>query len=154
MSPRQTYKQALAALEEQRAALLAEVAELDPLIAGMKKLVARDNNAAPASAAPRADQSAFRPGNTLALTRFGSGDDVGPYANMELIEAAKTYLLTSDQPRSSRELADALVAGGFKTRSKDFLATATTMLKRPNAHAAGIRRDRSGNWYVDEAHGR
>ena len=65
-----------------------------------------------------------------------------PYVTLTLYEATAHYLATVKEPRTSRQIADALRAGGFITRSSRFVATVTTMLSRREAKRAGIRRMR------------
>lgn len=54
----------------------------------------------------------------------------GPYAESRFYDAAAAYLEEAGEPRSAREIAEALRAGGYRTRAKDFNATVRTMLQR------------------------
>ena len=63
-----------------------------------------------------------------------------PYVYLTLYEAAAQYLADANEPRTTRQIADALRAGGFKTRSRRFTSTVSTMLGRKDARHAGIRR--------------
>ena len=65
-----------------------------------------------------------------------------PYVRLTLYEATAHYLATANEPRTSRQIADALRAGGFITRSRRFPTTVATMLARSEARRAGIRRTR------------
>jgi hypothetical protein len=63
-----------------------------------------------------------------------------PYAYLTLYEATAQYLAKENAPRTTRQIADALRAGGFRTRSRRFTSTVSTMLGRQDARHAGIRR--------------
>ena len=65
-----------------------------------------------------------------------------PYAALTLYEATAHYLASSSEPRTSREIAESLRTGGFKTRSRRLSSTVTTMLTRTEARRHGIRRTR------------
>lgn len=67
-----------------------------------------------------------------------------PYAALTLYEATASFLAYSNEPRTSREIADALRAGGFRTRSAKLASTVATMLARTEARRYGIRRTRNG----------
>ena len=54
----------------------------------------------------------------------------GPYAASSFYEAAAAYLSSTGEPRTAREIAEALQAGGYPTRAKNFTATVRTMLHR------------------------
>ena len=54
----------------------------------------------------------------------------GPYATSSFYEAAAAYLSSAGEPRTAREIAEALQAGGYPTRAKNFTATVRTMLHR------------------------
>src|SRR5687768_17389563 len=107
MTDSETFTQAIAALEEKRAALLAsieaEVAEIDALIAGLRRQLPKDM------------QAITPPVGTMLRPGLLTGPySTGPYASMEFGEAARTYLLEVGEA-TTREIADALLAGGFKT---------------------------------------
>jgi hypothetical protein len=62
--------------------------------------------------------------------------------------AAAEYLAAVGEPRTPREIADALVAGGFRTRSKNFTASVRTMLSRERG-TMGIEQTPDGRrWFV------
>lgn len=72
-----------------------------------------------------------------------------PYAMMDLYEATRAYLQTVDTPQTSTQIAQALRAGGFKTRSTRFTATVRTMLLRDTARLTGISITRDHKrWFV------
>lgn len=73
----------------------------------------------------------------------------GPYATASLYEAAAAYLSAAGEPRSAREIAEALRAGGYPTRAKDLTATVRTMLHRKrSAETYGIRETETGSRWV------
>jgi hypothetical protein len=76
-----------------------------------------------------------------------------PYTMLNLYEATAHFLSAAGQPKTVREIATALRAGGFKTRSAQFTATVGTMLRRPSARDFGIRltSDRK-RWFVKTSH--
>jgi hypothetical protein len=64
-----------------------------------------------------------------------------PYAMLNVYEAAAHFLAQAGEPKTTREIANALRAGGFRTRSERFTATVGTMLSRQkSASYFGIRR--------------
>ena len=60
------------------------------------------------------------------------------FFGLGLIDAAKKYLAGVKAPRSAKEIAQALVAGGFTTTSKDFNNTVFSVLSRENKQDGGI----------------
>jgi hypothetical protein len=76
----------------------------------------------------------------------------GPYATSGFYEAAATYLASAGGPRTAREIAEALQAGGYPTRATNFVATVRTMLHRKfSAEPFGIRvSETGGRWFVSE----
>ena len=72
------------------------------------------------------------------------------YAMHNAYEAAAHYLASVGEPRTTRQIADALVAGGFKTRSSNFTTILGTMLRRTeSARQAGIHRTADQKrWFV------
>ena len=59
------------------------------------------------------------------------------YFALGLIDATKKYLTEMKEPKSAREIADALLGGGFKTTSKDFNNTVFSVLARENRKQDG-----------------
>jgi hypothetical protein len=73
-----------------------------------------------------------------------------PYAEGGFYDSAAAYLTAAGEPRSAREIAEALQAGGYPTRATNFRATVRTMLhRRHSANAHGIyATEDGGRWYV------
>lgn len=80
------------------------------------------------------------------------GSVARPYTMLNLYEATMHFLASAGTPKSAPEIALGLRAGGFKTRSRRFATTVTTMLSRPAARQYGIRRTRDGKrWQFRES---
>jgi hypothetical protein len=76
-------------------------------------------------------------------------DEPGPYAMPGLYEAAEAYLRAAGEPRTSREIAEALQSGGYRTRARNFSATVRTTLRRDSAKSYGIYpTETGGRWFV------
>jgi hypothetical protein len=75
-----------------------------------------------------------------------SPTEEGPYSQLYFNEAAAEYLASANEPKSAREIAEALVAGGFPTKSANFQASARTMLHRMNTYAHGVEQTIDGKW--------
>jgi hypothetical protein len=73
-----------------------------------------------------------------------------PYATSTLFQAVADYLAKAGEPRTARQIAEALRAGGYRTRARDFAATVRTMLQRDGiASELGIQRNETdGRWFV------
>lgn len=74
----------------------------------------------------------------------------GPYATSNFYEAAAAYLASAGEPRNAREIAEALQAGGYPTRAKNFTATVRTMLHRKfSTREVGIYPTETGSrWFA------
>ncbi|HYC91943.1 MAG TPA: hypothetical protein VEO54_22210 [Thermoanaerobaculia bacterium] len=84
-----------------------------------------------------------------AIASLEGAEESQPYARLNVYEAAAHYLARAGEPKTAREIADALRAGGFNTRSTRFANTITTMLRRGAPRGLGIRRTRDGRrWYM------
>jgi hypothetical protein len=113
----------LAGLREQREKLALELARVERAIAALEGSL--DGSAVPAAAAAAVASPAR------------------PYESLTLYEATVHYLRTVNEPRTSRQIAEALHAGGFRTRAQRFPSIVATMLGREDAaRYFGIRRTR------------
>ena len=66
-----------------------------------------------------------------------------------MYEATAHYLSTVDTPKNSTEIAEALRAGGFETRSRNLVNTVRVMLRRKNGRSTGISVTKDGKrWFV------
>lgn len=77
-------------------------------------------------------------------------EPAGPYATGGFYDAAAAYLTAAGEPKTTQEIAEALQAGGYPTRAKNFRATVRTMLGRSlSANAHGIYATEEGRrWLV------
>jgi len=122
----------LAALREERQNLLAEVSRIDRAIAALEDA---------AGTGPPATVATKYPKDALGRTP-------GPYSMFTVCEAAATYLASAGEPKTTREIAAALRAGGIRTTSEHFTDTVGKMLRK-SASDFGIRHtsDRK-RWFV------
>jgi hypothetical protein len=84
----------------------------------------------------------------LGATVGDSQADMGSqdFADLGLTVAAKRYLKEVGEPRSTREIADALGERGVKTRSKNYIATVYATLHNSTA----FKRTDDGTWELRE----
>ena len=115
----------LAGLRKERERLTGELAEVDRAIAALEGR------------------------GTVSLQ--GGDQRIGPYTGLTLFEAAAVYLAGAGEPKTTREIARALLEGGFVTRAKYFTGIVATMLTRQeSAQASGIRRTKNKKrWFVN-----
>jgi hypothetical protein len=73
--------------------------------------------------------------------------DSQDYQDLGITVAAKRYLKEVGEPRSTREIADALTDRGVKTRSKNYIATVYATLHNSTA----FRRTNEGTWELAES---
>ena len=66
------------------------------------------------------------------------------FEDLGVTAAARRYLREEGEPRTTREIADALIARGLKTTSKNWIATVYATLRNGRMFVA--RRTTSGNW--------
>ena len=110
------YEAVLADLESERD-------ELDMFIAYLKRKKLGQVEVAPISGQgrPTIMPPAPAPSNLLTSDAF---------FGLSLVDATKKYLAITKSPKTSRQICDALLAGGFKTTSKDFNNTVFSVLSR------------------------
>jgi hypothetical protein len=137
MSPRDSYTTTLELLKKKQRMLRDELSELEPLITGLERLAQRE--ASPVAKVEEDPHDTLAPNESREL-----------YAKMEFVPAAEDYLGRVGIPQSTQEIADALVARGFKTRSKDFKNTAQALLKRASDAGRPLRRIGRGTWAIIE----
>ena len=123
----------LAQLREDRARLRGELAGVERAIAALEGTTGVQE---PAPVAPAPQVEAPR---LPALAPLPPPPPPGPYTPLGFYEAAALYLREAGEPKTAREIADALLAGGYRTDSANFRAVARTMLQRPfSARPYGI----------------
>jgi hypothetical protein len=148
-------EETLAALRYERGRVAAELARLDLAIGALEEIANGGRSAAAAAVAGATGATAA--GVAPAVGSPGAAAkaaDAAPvtytyYAALDLYEAAAHYLSTVTQPKNSVEIAAALRAGGFKTRSVNFAHTVRVMLRRKSARETGIHTTSDGRrWFV------
>jgi|GEM_PF-3820885 len=134
MSPRQSYLTTLDLLRKQQRQLAKEMSQLETVINGLDSL-ANGGEAVPGSEDEPHEVLPEHP-------------PVGQYSQMEFIPAALHFLRSVGIPQTTQEIADALVAKGFRTRSKDFKNTAQALLKRAMDAGCPLHRTGRSTWEV------
>jgi hypothetical protein len=142
MSPRESYLQTLELLRRQHAQLSEEIGELETIITGLERLAQREAS----SGSSNQSDSRERESHDILPPHAA----LGPYAEMEFIPAAEDFLQNVGIPQTTQEIADALVARGFRTRSKDFKNTAQALLKRALDAGRPLRRIGKSTWAYNE----
>lgn len=66
------------------------------------------------------------------------------FYGLGIVDAAVRWLTEVGEPRSTREIADALIDRGMETRSKNFTATVYATLTNSGA----VKRNRENKWEV------
>lgn len=129
----------LAEMRQERERLVVELVRVDRVIAALEE--------AAALAADAAERASIVLPSVTAPPALPPG--IGPYTLLDIYEATFAYLATVDTPKNSTEIAAALRAGGFKTRSKNLVNTVRGMLRRKNGRATGISVTKDGKrWFV------
>jgi hypothetical protein len=113
----------LARLREQRARLQGELAGVESAIAALEEMTREPEPApAPAPAAP--------PAPPAPVFVMPPPPPPGPYKHSEFFEAVAHYLREAGEPKGARDIAQALLAGGYFTRSGNFPAVVRATLNR------------------------
>jgi hypothetical protein len=73
----------------------------------------------------------------------------GPYSGMGILTAVVEYLRSAEEPKTTKEVAEALLAGGIETKSAKFVAAVRATLNRA-AGIDGIAQDGDGQWRVKQ----
>ena len=145
----QKVAEVLAGLREERTRLLGELAGVDRAIAALEEVLGIRPAPAPEPEPPAvADEPKVESAAPPALP-----PPTGPYAKAgSLYEAVAAYLGKEGEPRTTRQIADALQAGGYPTRASNFAATVRTMLLRMESSSFyGIRQTvPGGRWFLRE----
>lgn len=136
----------LAEMRQERERLVADLSRVDRVIAALEEGAAAEAggetgvaNVPPAAAETRAASAA----------QAGLPRGIGPYTLLDIYEATAHYLSTVDTPKNSTEIAAALRAGGFKTRSRNFVNTVRVMLRRKDGRSTGISVTKDGKrWFL------
>lgn len=110
----------LARLREQRARLQGELAGVESAIAALEETT-RETVPAPAPRAPAPPAPPFV---------MPPPPPPGPYKGIEFYEAVAHYLREAGEPKGARDIAQALLAGGYFTQSGNFPAVVRAMMSR------------------------
>lgn len=125
---------------------MAEVSRIDRAIAALED--AAGPGPAASDAKPAGEDAKPAAAAPVVYPQDAYGRKPGPYSMLLLCEAAAMYLAAEGAPRSSREIADALRAGGYRTTSTHFTNTVQKMLVKSGSEA-GIRRTANRKkWFV------
>lgn len=114
--------------------LEAERAELDSLIAFIRRRLGK-TDAIPASPV---EVGSFQSSNPVMQSRTAGTLSSDAFFGLSLVDAAQKYLAHMKTPKTAREIADALLSGGFKTTSKDFYNTVFSVLSREDKNQGAI----------------
>jgi hypothetical protein len=136
-------EEVLAEMRQERERLAADLARVDRVIAALEEggaILGEGVAIVPPGAAATAG---------AAQASWPRG--VGPYSLLDIYEATAHYLSTVDTPKNSTEVAAALRAGGFKTRSRNFVNTVRVMLRRKDGRSTGISTTKDGKrWFLKQ----
>jgi hypothetical protein len=135
----------LAELQEERRRLLAELARVERVIDVVSEL----SGAEPRLMVAAPESAVVAPGPPPPPPRLPTTASL-PYVTMNVYEAVAAYLVDAQKPQTSRQIADALVAGGYPTRSSYFCGALGTMLRRKDstrAYRISVTAD-GRHWFV------
>ncbi|HEX3581174.1 MAG TPA: hypothetical protein VH087_05400 [Thermoanaerobaculia bacterium] len=127
----------LAEMRRERDRLSAEIARVDRVINALEERGTVVEPPRVVATTPAAAQASPTPA-------------VGLYSQLDVYEATAHYLSTVETPKTSSEIAAALRAGGFKTRSRNFVNTVRILLRRKDGRSTGISVTSDGKrWFVN-----
>ncbi|HEX7155183.1 MAG TPA: hypothetical protein VF618_27185 [Thermoanaerobaculia bacterium] len=145
----------LEGLREEQRRLVVELSGVERAIAALEEVLGN----APPAAPERLPATASQPSvpRTLLAAPAPHGSPVapvappppGPYTRYSgVYEAAEAYLRDAGEPKTAKEIAAGLRAGGFVTRAQNFSATVRTMLQRlyPNNEYGIQQTETPGHW--------
>lgn len=119
----------LAELHDERGRLAAELARVERVIGVIEELTGAEPRELMADATSFVAASAPPPPPPPPAPAPASL----PYVTMNVYEAVAAHLAEVKEPQTSRQIADALVAGGYPTRSSYFCNALGTMLRRKDS---------------------
>jgi hypothetical protein len=133
-------------MRRERERLVADLSRVDRVIAALEEggAVVAGGETGVANVPPGAAATTAASAAQASLPR-----GIGPYTLLDIYEATAHYLSTVDTPKNSTEIAAALRAGGFKTRSRNFVNTVRVMLRRKDGRSTGISVTKDGKrWFL------
>jgi hypothetical protein len=116
----------LAELNDERRRLAAELARVERVIGVIEELSGAEPRLMVAAPAPDVVATKAPPPSVPAVASL-------PYVTMNVYEAVAAHLAEVKEAQTSRQIADALVAGGYPTRSSYFCNALGTMLRRKDS---------------------
>lgn len=130
--PQINYEDVLADLENDRAALDAMIAYIKAKKLGHSTSASQVTGVdAAVRSMPLGSPSTLTGGNVgIAGGSLRRGIASDAFFGLGIVDAAKKYLGMTRRPQSSKEIATALVQGGFHTTAKDFYNTVFGVLSR------------------------
>lgn len=138
----------LAGLRDEEARLRVELAGVQRAIAALEEVLGIAPRPQPQPVSVTAPTPAPEPAPPEPARPEPEPEPPGPYATCSLYDAVALYLAEAGEPRTAREIAEALRAGGYPTRSLDFTATVRTMLQRQPLDYGIERTDEGGlRWF-------
>lgn len=123
-----TVADVLARLRAERERLSAELLGVERAIVALETVAQPVAMPPEAAAAPPPDLARELP---AVLREPEPAPPPGPYARLSFYEAVAAYLQVEGQPKTVREIAEGLLAGGYPTDATNFRASARTMLRMP-----------------------
>lgn len=136
------------------ARLRAEKERLSAELMGVERAIVALEQAAPAAQAMQPEPVLPPPPDPAPEPRAVRPEPIppGPYTALYFYEAVAAYLQLEGEPKTPREIADALLAGGYLTSATNFRASARTMLRRPvSASPYGIYPSEDGERFYFRA---
>lgn len=139
----------LEGLRDEERRLAVELSGVRRAISALEEVLGSGQTQAPERTEVAASEQSMAAPNGSATAPL---ETPGPYAASGFYEAAVAYLASAGEPRTAREIAEALQAGGYPTRAKNFTATVRTMLHRKlSAEPYGIHAtETGGRWFARE----
>ncbi|HYK02071.1 MAG TPA: hypothetical protein VE974_09955 [Thermoanaerobaculia bacterium] len=134
----------LAGLRDERKRLVVELSGVDRAIAALEEVLGIERVPEERTVTASAARAAVEP------PAAAPQPEPGPYASPGLYAAVAAYLTDAGEPKTAREIAVALQAGGYPTRATNFTATVRTMLQRTlSSREYGIRATPTGGrWFM------
>jgi hypothetical protein len=134
------YERTYDDLKAKRDTLLRQVADMNPILEGLERVMKKSG---PAAAKPTRRRRSRSTAHRVQHVREGLE---GQYSKMELIDAA-AHCLSVAGPQTNKNLADLMLAGGVRTKAKNFPATLHATLSRDKAARLGIGKE-NGKWFI------
>jgi len=119
--------------------LLAELSRIDRVLTALEETAGLEP--IPAAPAITAHPLVVYPTDVLGRTPR-------PYSMLSVCEAAAVYLASVGEPKTSREITDALRAGSLRTTSKSLTDTVRKMLRRSGSYCGISATSNKKRWFM------